>query len=106
MKQAQLQYGVSKAIWKQILQTCFSFPEVESVILYGSRAYGNYREGSDIDLAIDAPLMSDHEFALLWNAIDDLPIIFPFDVVHIQRLENAELLNAIHERGVSLLLPH
>lgn len=48
--------------------------------------------------------MSDRQFALLWNAIDDLPIVFPLDVVHLQRLENTELMKAIHERGIALLV--
>ncbi len=104
MSKKQLQYGVSNSIWQQILQACFSFPQVERVILYGSRASGNYREGSDIDLAIDAPKMTEREFALLWNAIDDLPIIFSFDVVHLQRLENEELIKAIKKNGISLTL--
>lgn len=96
------QYGVSQSIWRQILKTCFSFPDVECVILYGSRATGSYRQGSDIDLAIDAPSMTDREFAQLWNAIDDLPIVFSMDVVHLQKLQNEALLQAIRMYGISL----
>ena len=96
------QYGVSQSIWRQILKTCFSFPDVKRVILYGSRATGSYRQGSDIDLAIDAPLMTDREFAQLWNAVDDLPIVFSMDVVHLQKLQNEALLQPIHNNGVSL----
>ena len=72
------------------------------MILYGSRATGSYRQGSDIDLAIDAPLMTDREFAQLWNAVDDLPIVFSMDVVHLQKLQNEALLQPIHNNGVSL----
>jgi len=104
MSQVQLKYGVSNYIWQQILQVCFKFPQVKQVILYGSRANNTYREGSDIDLAIDAPKMTEREFSLLWNAIDDLPIIFSFDIVHLQRLENEELIKAIKKNGVSLTL--
>src|SRR3990167_6400995 len=100
--EAMNRYGVSEAIWRQLLKTCFSFPQVERVILYGSRACGNYRQGSDIDLAIDASLMTDSEFSKLWNAIDDLPIIFPLDVVHLQKLENEELLKSIRDNGISI----
>ena len=96
------QYGVSQSIWRQILKTCFSFPDVKRVILYGSRATGSYRQGSDIDLAIDAPLMTDREFAQLWNAVDDLPIVFSMDVVHLQKLQNEALLQAIRMYGISL----
>ena len=95
-------YGVSDAIWRQILDTCAQFPEVERVILYGSRARGDDGVGSDIDLAIDAPNMLNQTFALLWNALDDLPIIFSMDVVHLQSLKNTHLLQAIRKEGIVL----
>jgi predicted nucleotidyltransferase len=96
------QYGVSGAIWQQVLDVCARFSEVERVILYGSRARGDDSTGSDIDLAIDAPGMSSQIFALLWNELDDLPIIFPMDVVHVQGLKNKQLLQAIQREGVVL----
>ena len=46
--------------------------------------------------------MTERQFALLLNAIDDLPIVFPMDVVHLQQLENPTLLQAIQERGIVL----
>ena len=95
-------YGVSDAIWQHILGVCARFSEIEHVILYGSRARGDDGTGSDIDLAIDAPDMSSQTFAVLWNALDDLPIIFPMDVVHVQSLKNKQLLQAIQREGVVL----
>lgn len=35
--------------FKQVFE---KHPEVKSVLIYGSRAIGNYREGSDIDLSL------------------------------------------------------
>jgi predicted nucleotidyltransferase len=49
------EYGIDEVIWKNIVTTCFNFPGVEKIILYGSRARGDHQHGSDIDLAIDAP---------------------------------------------------
>ena len=97
-----MRYGVSDAIWAKILDTCSHFPDVNYVILYGSRARGDEGPGSDIDLAIDASDMSDQTFALLWNALDDLLIIFSMDVVHIQALKNQPLLQAIRNEGFTL----
>ena len=94
------QYGISKKIWYLLLKTCFSHPQVVQLVLYGSRARGDYRSGSDIDIAIDAPLMTDSEFSQLWNQLDDLPIIFSLDIVHLQRLENQKLLDAIRDEGI------
>ena len=98
-------HGIDESIWKQILDTCFRFPGVSKVILYGSRARGDYKLSSDIDIAIDAPLMTSREFAEVWNAIDDLPIIYTFDVVHLQALTSEQLLSAIHKEGVGFSRP-
>ena len=87
--------GVSDTIIQSIITTCLNFPTVHRVLLYGSRARGDYQQGSDIDIAIDAPSMDSNEFSRLWNALDDLPIIYSMDIVHLQSLKNQPLLNAI-----------
>ena len=40
---------------KRVFREC---PEVEQAILYGSRAKGNYRVGSDIDLTLEGEAMN------------------------------------------------
>ena len=89
--------GVSDTIIQNIISTCVNFTTVKRVLLYGSRARGDYQQGSDIDIAIDAPMMDANEFSRLWNALDDLPIIYSMDIVHLQSLKNPSLLNAIHQ---------
>ena len=37
-------------------------------------------------MAIDAPRMTDSAFSNLWNQLDDLPIIYTLDIVHLQGL--------------------
>ncbi len=94
------QYGVDEKIWQHILDTCFNNAGVNAAILYGSRARGDYKQGSDIDVAIDAPRMTDRAFSNLWNQLDDLPIIYTLDIVHLQRLANNPLIHAIRKDGV------
>ena len=45
-------YGISEKSYFLLLNTFSKYPEIEEVILFGSRAKGNYKKGSDIDLAI------------------------------------------------------
>ena len=45
-------YGLETGDMERILAVLESFPEVEKAVLYGSRAKGNYREGSDIDICL------------------------------------------------------
>lgn len=92
-------YGVGEKTWSMLHSTCTKFPQVEQAILYGSRARGDFHEGSDIDIAIDSPKMTSSEFAKIWNAIDDLPIIYTLDIIHLQSTTNPSLLSAINRDG-------
>ena len=87
--------GLSQRIIDSLLETFSRYPKVERVIIYGSRARGDYRPGSDIDLAVIAPKMRFDEFSQLWNEIDDLPIAFNIDLLHLDTLKNQALKSAI-----------
>jgi len=95
-------YGVGEKVWDMLHATCASFPQVKQAILYGSRARGDFHEGSDIDIAIDGPNMTSSEFAKIWNAIDDLPIIYTLDIIHLQSTTNPSLLSAIKSDGITI----
>lgn len=45
-------YGLLDKDINYIINTLIRFPEVEKAIIFGSRAMGNYKKGSNIDLAI------------------------------------------------------
>lgn len=94
-----IQSGISEKILQTIIRSCMDFPQVKRIILYGSRARGDYKQGSDIDIAIDAPKMTEKEFSRLWNELDDLPIIYTMDIVHLQALKNQPLLDSINREG-------
>ncbi len=92
-------FGLSKRIHADFRQVFAQYPAIERVLIFGSRAKGNARPSSDIDLAVIAPEMSDSEFARLWNAIDDLPLVFKVDLLHWDRLANPRLKDKIPREG-------
>ena len=47
-----MNHGLSKRDLDEISEILKSFPEIEEAVLFGSRAKGNYKPGSDIDIAI------------------------------------------------------
>ena len=57
------------------------FPEVESVFIYGSRAKGNFKKTSDIDLAIRFAKGVAGSLAKIKSKLDDQPIIYEIDVI-------------------------
>ena len=44
--------GIPDTQFSQIVYEFSSFSSIDSVVLFGSRALGNYKNGSDVDLAI------------------------------------------------------
>jgi len=85
------------------IQTALShFPAIDSVILYGSRAKGNYRVGSDIDLTIKTQGKVDTNLLFqVIGAIDDLELIYQFDISLFDHISNESLVEHINRVGVS-----
>ena len=47
-----MRYGLSEDAINKINCVLIRYPQIETVVLYGSRVKGNYRKGSDVDLAL------------------------------------------------------
>lgn len=66
------------------------FNDLDRVWIYGSRARGDHRPTSDIDLVADAPDWDAHEFSRLWAAVDDQEFVQGIDLSHWQRAGGME----------------
>lgn len=74
------------------------YENVKKVIVYGSRAMGNYRNGSDIDLTIKGNLTSRNFYDIL-QELDDLMLPYLIDLSKIEDIANPDLLDHIRRRG-------
>ena len=72
---------------------------VEKAIIYGSRAKGNYRQGSDIDLTLIAPDMTSRQLLQLEQAIDDLLLPWKVDLSLYHQIDNPSLMSHIQRVG-------
>jgi len=75
--------------------TLARFPEVHRAWVFGSRATGQARRTSDIDLAIEAPAVSPARWHALLDALEHAPIIYALDVIHLDTLDDSALKQAI-----------
>ena len=89
-------YGLSEVELETIKKIANSL-NVEKIILFGSRAKGNYKKGSDVDLAI---IGDERKFSYYLNEETNLPYFF--DVVNLKKL-NDEILEHIKRVGKDIL---
>lgn len=95
----KLIFGLAKEHYDDIANILARYPEVDKVLIYGSRAKGTGKPSSDFDLAVFAPNLDDLNFSKLWNELSNLDLIFKFDILHWDKLENAKLKQKILNEG-------
>ncbi|GMB09190.1 hypothetical protein EDD69_1231 [Thermolongibacillus altinsuensis] len=92
--------GISKR-WIGELQTyCSTNDKIEKVVLFGSRARGDYQKTSDIDLVIWTKNASHSEQNLMEHAIQQMPTPFKIDVLFFDRLTKEKLISNILKEGI------
>ena len=92
-------YGLSDNAIRDMESVFRQYPKIESIFLFGSRALEHHTETSDIDIAVSAPAMTAVEFASLWSDLQDLPLIYKIDCLHLDSLGNEALRKKILETG-------
>jgi len=95
-----MKYGLPENTINKINSVFANHPQIKRVILYGSRARGNYRNGSDIDLTIAGESLTHSQQLRLENALDDLLLPYKIDLSLMHEIQNVELLDHIRRVGV------
>ncbi|HZL11091.1 MAG TPA: nucleotidyltransferase domain-containing protein [Prolixibacteraceae bacterium] len=90
-------YGILTEDLAAILKIFESDEMIQEVILFGSRAKGSFKDGSDIDLAIKGNNLTINNLLNLSTALDDLFLPFKFDLIIFNRIQEPKLLNISNE---------
>lgn len=91
-------YGLSEEIFEKIKNIVNKFDY--QFILFGSRARGDYKLNSDIDIAIEN--VKEEDMYIIQNEFDLLDIPYTFDLVFVKENTNIDLLQSIKNEGVNL----
>jgi predicted nucleotidyltransferase len=95
------QFGLKQDTINQINQIFSTYPEISKAIIYGSRAKGNYKLGSDIDLTLVGDNINHHQLLEILNKIDDLLLPYFFDLSIFNSLNNPNLIEHIERVGIT-----
>ncbi len=97
-----MKYGLSPNVIKQITEVISQFPQVEETIIYGSRAKGNYKPSSDVDLTLKGTDLTLQQLNKVAIMLDDLLLPQKFDISIYQHISNPDLLDHIARVGQRL----
>ncbi|MEI6804994.1 MAG: nucleotidyltransferase domain-containing protein [Myxococcaceae bacterium] len=94
--------GLSQAVFEKICQALKKNPKLKKVYLFGSRAMGRHKPGSDIDLAVDGIELSFDDILSMRLDLDRLMLPYKFDIVNYAEADPA-LLEHIKRVGVEII---
>lgn len=83
--------------WKKLKDIIF----IEKIILFGSRARGDFKERSDIDIAVVCPTASDRDWFQILEIVDSADTLLKIDCVRYDKLsEDDPLKIKINKEGI------
>jgi predicted nucleotidyltransferase len=93
-------FGLSRRTIELLTGALARFPRIAEARIFGSRSMGNFKNGSDIDLALFGPELDESSVRKLSTLLnEELPIPHHVDVVWYEACENEELKAHIREHG-------
>lgn len=92
--------GLNLQVIERIQGVFAKYPQIAEVILYGSRAKGNFRPNSDIDLTMKGDGLNLTEQLRIENELDDLLLPYKIDLSVYHHIQNADLIDHIDRVGV------
>jgi predicted nucleotidyltransferase len=87
----------------QTIQAIFNkFPEVEEVHIFGSRARGIYKQGSDVDLAVMNQGVHENSLTKMRTDFEESSLPFKIDLINFPTLKHSEFIEHIIRVGITI----
>jgi len=94
-------FGLKETDLEEIISVLSQQPEVKEAFIFGSRAKGNFKKGSDVDIALKGEklnLQITSHISLLLNEETTMP--YRFDLLNYHTISNKELTDHVNRLGV------
>lgn len=95
-----MNHGLSDETVRRMVTVFSHYPEIEKAVLYGSRAKGNFRNGSDIDLTLIGEKLDSKILGRIDWELDDLLLPYKIDLSLFSKLTHPELIEHIRRVGI------
>lgn len=96
-----MKFGLKETTIQKICGVFADYPQVEKAVIYGSRAKGNYKNGSDIDLTLyGGKDLTLNILSKMLREIDDLLFPYTIDLSIFHNLSDPDFIEHIQRVGM------
>ena len=97
-----MKYGLPEETIEKICNVLARYPQVEKALIYGSRAKGTYKNGSDIDLTlVGGETLTLSVLGKIMHDVDDLLLPYEVDMSILRQISDPEVLAHIRRVGIT-----
>lgn len=94
-----MRFGLSETVIKELQEVFRHHANIEKVLIFGSRSKGNYRAGSDIDLAVIGRDLDYNQLLDIICEIEDLELLYSVDLLDYQKKKGTPIGDHIDRVG-------
>ena len=94
-----MKFGLSDTVIKELQDVFRRHANIKRVLIFGSRSKGNYRAGSDIDLAVVGKDIDYNLLLTIQCEIDDLEMLYSIDLLDYQKQKGTPIGDHIDRVG-------
>ena len=94
-------FGIGPVL-DMLIKVFTRYPHIDKVVLFGSRARGDYKRTSDIDLCIYGDMLTKRCRYDIRDEIEELETFYSFDVVFFDELEKDLFIKSIIKDQITI----
>lgn len=94
-----MRFGLTEDTIDRIKKVFSGYRQIDQAIIYGSRAKGNFRNGSDIDIVLKGKGLHLSMINKILLDLDELMLPYTFDVSNFEQISNGDVIEHINRVG-------